>query len=68
MQQQRKIQLAEQRVGLDWAIDILTPMTRSLVAQKKIPEDSVQRVEELQAIRATLEFLARPDVELRRRT
>lgn len=67
MQQPRKIPLAEQRAGLRWAIEILGPLTQSLVAQKKIAEDSVQRVEELRAIEATLDFLARPDVELRRR-
>jgi len=67
MQQPRKIPLEEQRNGLDWAIGILAPLTRSLIAQGKLPEDTCQRVEELTAVKATLDFLARPDVELRRK-
>lgn len=62
-----RIELSAQRVGLRWSIDTLEPLVLSLRAQGKIDESVEHRLAELKAIEATLEFLSRPDVEIRKR-
>lgn len=62
-----KVRLEDQRAGLDWAISVLQPLINSLLAQGKIDEGSRVHLDHVIAIQGTLEFLSRPDVEIRRR-
>ena len=65
--QPEKIPLPAQQEGLKWAIELLDPLVKSLLAQGKINASAEAQIAKLKAVEKTLEFIARPDVELRRR-
>lgn len=63
-----KVPLNQQQASVQWALQHVEPVAQSLTAQNRMtPEEADRLVTGLRGAVATIAFLQRPDVEVRKR-